>query len=205
MNMGASSRCLSSLNCEVSILRAKNIELKSSGDLFVRCYLSAGNNTRVQLNSKEISSKSDLFWDEFFSLECLGTEEAINSLKQGTVVFELRWRSAKSVLGRIGGSKLLGTAEIPWKNVFESPYMEIETWVWMTSKNSHVNPDVKPPSVQVQMKVGVPPSEITNERTQNEKLRRRLDESCGCKDGGCQSVDYVDYEFFALGFALEAL
>ncbi|KAL3527745.1 hypothetical protein ACH5RR_012401 [Cinchona calisaya] len=204
--MDASSQCLSTLNCEVSIIRAKNITSRSSGDLFVRCYLSAGNNTRVQLNSKEISSKSDLFWNEFFSLECLGTEDAINSLKQENVVFELRWRSTKSsVLGcRIGGSKPLGRAEIPWKNVFESPNMEIETCVRMISSSSCVNLDVKPPLVQVRMKVGAP--EITKKRTQNNMLRRkgRWDESCGCKDGGCQSVDYVDYDIFALGFALEA-
>ena len=113
MKMDASSQCLSSLVCEVSIIRAKNMEFKSSGDLFVRCYLPAGNNTRrVQLNSKKISSESDLFWDEFFSLECLGTEDAINSLRQGSIVFELR--SIKSVLERLtGGPKIMGRAEIP--------------------------------------------------------------------------------------------
>lgn len=194
--MDASFQCSSSLKCELSIIRAKNIEFKSSGHLFVRCYLSAGNNTRVQLNTKEISSKSDLFWDEFFSLQCQGTEDAINSLRQGNVAFELRWRSTKPILGRlIGGSKILGRAEIPWKNVFESPNMEIETWVRMNSKNPCLHQDVKPPSVQVKVKVGVP--EMTNER--------RWDDSCGCKDGGCQSLDYVDYDYFALGFALEAL
>ncbi|XP_071913917.1 uncharacterized protein [Coffea arabica] len=200
--MDASSQCLSSLVCEVSIIRAKNFEFKSSGDWFVRCCLPTGNNTRrVQLNSKKISSESDLFWDEFFSLECLGTEDAINSLRQGSIVFELR--SIKSVLERLtGGSKIMGRAEIPLENVFESPNIEVETWARMNSKNPRLHQDVKPPSVPVEVKIGVP--EMTNEWSQNnDRLRRRRwDYSCGCKEGGCQSLDY---DLFALGFALEAL
>nr|XP_027075710.1 uncharacterized protein LOC113699541 [Coffea arabica] len=180
--MDASSQCLSSLVCEVSIIRAKNFEFKSSGDWFVRCCLPTGNNTRrVQLNSKKISSESDLFWDEFFSLECLGTEDAINSLRQGSIVFELR--SIKSVLERLtGGSKIMGRAEIPLENVFESPNIEVETWARMNSKNPRLHQDVKPPQCRLR--------------------RRRWDYSCGCKEGGCQSLDY---DLFALGFALEAL
>ncbi|KAA8546823.1 hypothetical protein F0562_003253 [Nyssa sinensis] len=98
--MGA-PQSLSSLSCELRIIRAKNMEFKSVGYLFVRCYLSAGNSTRVQLNSREISSKSNLFWNESFSLQCLGTKDSRDMLIKGRVVFELCWRSTVPVLGRI--------------------------------------------------------------------------------------------------------
>nr|XP_009774191.1 PREDICTED: uncharacterized protein LOC104224270 [Nicotiana sylvestris] len=145
----------STISCEIQIIMAKNIEQISSGknSLFVRCYLPAGNNQRVQLNSEEIisSSKSDnnLFWDESFSLDCMGTQDSINMLKQGTVILELRSRKYLPVFGEnIGGSQVLGRAEIPWKRVFESTEMEIQEWAIMaTSKyNKRVhNEDVKPP------------------------------------------------------------
>lgn len=177
MPMDATSQCLSSIDCEVSIIRAKNIEFNkpSSGGLFVRCYISAGNNQRIQLNTKEIpSSRSDFLWNEHFSLECLGTQGSINSLRQGNVVFELRRRCTESFLGRISGSKVIGRAEIPWKNVFESPSMEIEAWVQMVSKNSRLHQDVKPAKVQVRMKVGAP--KTINKRSQNDRLSRNWED-----------------------------
>ncbi|KAK2657248.1 hypothetical protein Ddye_010300 [Dipteronia dyeriana] len=148
---------LTSLSCEIGIIKAKNIKLKpnsssTTGGVFVRYYLSGGNNKRsVQLNSQEISSssssKSDddefmMIWNESFSLECVGTEECIKNLSQQSVVFELRWRpdtkasSLKYILGKKKSkSRLLGRAEIPWKTVFESPNMEIQNWVVMVPKH----------------------------------------------------------------------
>ncbi|CAI9109445.1 OLC1v1009267C2 [Oldenlandia corymbosa var. corymbosa] len=229
MAASSSDQSLSSLNFEVNIIRAKNIDFNnkssSSGDLFVRCYLSSGNNNqRVQLNTKEIPSSPssstfdhDLFWNECFSLECLGNERSISSLRQeGNVVFELRWRRSNnasngSFLGKFltGGSnssKVLGTAQIPWKNVFESTNIEIETWVPLISSKNHskvINQDVKPPKLQVRMKVEVPKKKIIETRRCEEK-ESPSSSSCGCKDGcGCNGVDYIDYDFFGLGFALD--
>ncbi|XP_016505457.2 uncharacterized protein LOC107823345 [Nicotiana tabacum] len=143
----------------------------------------------------------------------MGTQESINMLKQGTVVFELRSRKYIPVLGEnIGGSQVLGRAEIPWKRVFESTEMEIEEWaIFMatTSKNNKRlhNEDVKPPAIKIAMKVKVKEAfKVTNK---NEKLRRSWDESCACKGYcGCNGSSIFsadDYEIFALGAALDAL
>ncbi|XP_060185195.1 uncharacterized protein LOC132614693 [Lycium barbarum] len=198
----------SSINCEIQIIRARNIEQSSLGksNLFVRCYLPTGNNHRVKLNSQEISSNSDVFWDETFSLDCMGNQDSINMMKQGTIVFELRSRKYIPLLGKnIVGSQLLGKAEIPWKRVFESTEMEIEEWaIFMaTSKN---NEDVKPPAVKIAMKLKV--NEAIKVK-KNDKLRRSWDESCSCKGYcGCNSSSIFsadDYDIFALGAALDAL
>ncbi|MCD7457806.1 hypothetical protein HAX54_036245 [Datura stramonium] len=156
-----------------------------------------GNHQSVKLNSQEISAKSDLFWNEFFSLDCMGTQDSINMLKQGTVVFELR---SRKYFPLVGGSQLLGRAEIPWRRVFETTEMEIVEWAMFmdTSKNIS-SEDVKPPAVKIAMKVKV----------KGKKLRRSWDESCSCKGYcGCNSNSIFsadDYEIFALGAALDAL
>ncbi|XP_044469125.1 uncharacterized protein LOC123198506 [Mangifera indica] len=203
---------VSSLSCELRIIRAKNIELNksiSNGGLFVRYYLYVGNNKRIQLNTQEISpSSGHLIWNESFSLECLGSEESISNLKQQTVVFELRWRrTTPSFLGKKCKSQLMGRGEIPWEKVLESPKMEVENWVVMASKQSDnntrvCNEDVKPPSLQVAMKVEVPK---LVEMKRNEKLKKRDDhrEECGCGDAG--AFHCVDYELYALMGALEVL
>ncbi|KAI5669889.1 hypothetical protein M9H77_19742 [Catharanthus roseus] len=196
--------------CELKIISAKDVDqLKSSGDhLFIRCYLSAGNDRRVQLNSREIPTNSNPIWDDSFSLECLGTEESINSVRQGNVIFELRSRNKLSsvpIFGKFGGSKLLGRAEFPWKTVFESQNMEIETWVRMILKNGRVtNEHVKPPAVKISMKIRV----LEEERSKNPKNDRlrgwdNNNECCCLACNGCHSC--ADFDIFALGFALEAL
>lgn len=189
---------LSSLSCKLTIMQAKNVDFKSTGTLFVRCYLSAGNNKRIRLNSREISPRSDLSWNESFSLDCSGTQDSMDNLKQENVVFELRWRSKVPVFGRIAGSQLLGRVEIPWKEVFESPNMEMEKWVPMISSMRHVG-DNKPPKLQLGMKVEVPAMEEMGRR-RNGKVKKW--DECGCKDFHGYSCE--DYDIFALAAALEA-
>ncbi|KAM3359748.1 hypothetical protein P3S68_019459 [Capsicum galapagoense] len=199
----------SSISCEIKIIRARNIEqISSSGKnfLFIRCYLQIGNNQRANLNSQEISSKSSLFWDETFSLDCMGTQDSINMLKQGTINFELRSRKFLPILGKnIGGSQLLGRVEIPWKRVFESAEMAIEEWAILMTTSKKINEDVKPPAVKIAMKVRV------NEATKvykNNRVKKLWDESCACRSYcGCNSNKIFsadDYEIFALGAALDA-
>ncbi|XP_028116423.1 uncharacterized protein LOC114314157 [Camellia sinensis] len=203
---------LSSFRCELRIVRAKNIELKSNGHLFVRCYLSSGKNNRVRLDSQEISSKSDLFWNETLSLKCSGTQDSMEMLlMQGSVVFELRWRSTVPFIGKIGGSHLLGRAEIPWKTVSQTPEMEIEKWAVMVPKSRRVYEDIKPPTVQVAMKLKVPTVKeampvpvpvlmpMTMRKRRNNQRVTNSDE-CGCMDVGCNCADY---DMFALGAALD--
>ncbi|CAK9174953.1 unnamed protein product [Ilex paraguariensis] len=190
--MGATQN-FSSLSCELRILRAKNTELKSTGHLFVRCYLSAGKKSRVQLNSREISSNSDLSWDELFSLDCFGTKDSMNMLMKGSVVFELRWRNTAPLFGRIGGSQILGRAEIPWKSVSEAPEMEIEKWVTMVSKRRNVHEGFKPPAVKIAMKVRVLAIEETVRRKTYSRLMKW--DECECMESCC---NFVDYDIFAL-------
>ncbi|MCD7465758.1 hypothetical protein HAX54_001860 [Datura stramonium] len=185
------SEDFSSLSCEIQIIRARNIEQIGKRMLFVRCYLPIGCNQRVKLNSQEISSKSDLFWNESFSLDCMGSQDSINMLKQGTVFFELR---SRKYFPLVGGSQLLGRAEIPWRRVFESTEMEIEEWaILMATFKNTSNEDVKPPAVKIGMKV----------KAKGKKLRRSWDESCSCKGYcGCNSNSSIfsadDYEISAL-------
>ncbi|KAK4417193.1 hypothetical protein Salat_2544900 [Sesamum alatum] len=202
----------SSLSCELRIIKAKNIDhimkpSSSGGVLFVRCYLSTGNSTRaVRLETQEIEipSKSDddddhsiITWNQTFSLDCSGAQESINRLKQGsTIVFELRHRrrsTSPPLIGRIlQGSKLVGRGEVPWKNVVESAGMGIEQWVVMIPGRECV----KLPAVQIAMKI----EECGNKRRE----RKGVGEGrWGVHDEGCGSC--VDYEFFAIEAALEAL
>nr|XP_009777404.1 PREDICTED: uncharacterized protein LOC104226976 [Nicotiana sylvestris] len=250
------SQIYSSISCEIQIIRARNVEQIRSlgGCLFVRCYLSAGEKQRVQIKTQEILSKSDLSWNESFSLDCLGTgayaeffvsgvdnfkkkrcskthigapelrtpylphfpakrcrmtplpqrcicpclgnEESINMLKQGSVVFELRSRKVVPVFGKVGGSKIMGRAEVPWRSVFESKNMEIVEWaIIMDSKKRNLHEDVKPMAVQISMKVGV------KETKKVQKNDNTMDK-CGCNS---TIFSAEDNEVFALGAALDAL
>ncbi|XP_077214122.1 uncharacterized protein LOC143848966 [Tasmannia lanceolata] len=188
----------SSLQCELRIIRAKNIEFVPAGNLFVRCYLITGNGKRIRLNSREIPSMFDPYWNEFIMLECGGGANATEELKQQSVVFELRWRNNTSVLGRIVGSKLLGRAEIPWEDVLESTNMSMEKWVTVSTASSALI-GLKPPALEVGMKIRVPKvMEKASRRTMASSKRK----GCGCRDGDC-CRRYED--MFAIGAAIEVL
>ncbi|KAK1370981.1 Transmembrane gamma-carboxyglutamic acid protein like [Heracleum sosnowskyi] len=178
-------------SCELQIIRARNIEFESTGSLFVRCYMSAGNNKRVRFQSREVSS-SNMAWNQSFSLSCFGTKESMtNMLLEGTVIFELRLRSEISFFGRTGKSQLMGKAEVPWKTVYESSTLDIEKWIVMNSKKSLVD-GVKPPAVEIGMKVGGALPAMPKATKQNK--------SCGDK---CECKSCVNCELFALDAALE--
>ncbi|KAI3717190.1 hypothetical protein L1987_68636 [Smallanthus sonchifolius] len=185
---------LSSLHCELKIMNAKNIQLtNSSGYLFVRCYLSAGNNKRVRVDSREVSSNGYICWNESFSLDCVGTKQSMDMIVHGTIVLELRWRSNSFAL--FGRSQLVGRGEVSWRGAFESPSMEIERCVMMEMKKK----GVKAPSVRVAMKIVVLSRGGLVARKMN-----KWDESCECCHGDCCNNTYVDTEFFLIGGALDA-
>ncbi|KAG6384890.1 hypothetical protein SASPL_153712 [Salvia splendens] len=140
----------SSFNLELRLIRARNIFVKTR-EVFVRCYIPTTSNKRVRLDSQQISSHSNLTWNQTFSLNCSATPQTIQSLKQGTIVFELRCRSSATLVSRMSGSKLLARAEMPWNDVVEVPN---EKWVVMTAKDGYVySDDVKPPALQIATKV----------------------------------------------------
>lgn len=193
-----------SFSFELRIIQAQNIEsIKSMGNLlFARFYLPAGNNNnkRIQLNTKKVSSKSlSPFWNESFSLECSCPQEFLESLKEESMVLELRQsNTAPAVLRRILGSNLVGKGEIPWKAILESPNMVFTEWVKMdlvSGSDCEVGM-LKVPEVQVEIKVRV---------ASMEKEDNKLD-GCGCKHGHDQHawLSAEDYDMFAFGAALEA-
>ncbi|KAL5818196.1 hypothetical protein ACOSQ3_022093 [Xanthoceras sorbifolium] len=224
-------QCLSSLSCELRIIKAKNIELKSktgstTGGLFVRYYLSTENNKkqRIQLNSQEMipstSSHDDdehkmMIWNESFSLECVGTDEDSikKNLRQQSVVFELRWRSSlKNLLGKKSKSQLLGRAEVPWKTVLESPNMEIENWVVMAPPSSSNNKKIIKSSARVldedHVKAAAASLQVSMKVAvvahQLPKKKNSWVDECGYGGhGACNSC--ADHELFALMAAMEAL
>ncbi|KVI03165.1 uncharacterized protein LOC112512863 [Cynara cardunculus var. scolymus] len=189
-------KTLSSLHCELRIKNATNIQPPhSNGYLFVRCYLSAGNNKRVRLDSRLVSPNEDFSWDESFSLDCIGTNQSMDMIIHGTIALELRWRS--NTVALFGGSRLLGRSEVSWRGVFESPNMELETWVMMKSKKNVI----KSPCVRIAMKIEVPSGVDLVER----KRKNRWDESCGgCHGDCCSNNTCFDSELFAIGAALDA-
>ncbi|KAI9113695.1 hypothetical protein K1719_014946 [Acacia pycnantha] len=194
--MGLSQK-FPSFSCELRIIQAQNVEFNSKrkGNLFSRFYLSAGTNKRIQVNTRKISSQSVPFWDESFCLDCSCTQEFLETLKQESLVLEVRQSNTALVVGKILGSRLLGRAEIPWKEVFESPNMEFKEWVKMDLENGN---GVKPIKLQVEIKIQVPSaSEMEN------KIRRRSMnnwDECGCKES---SHDH-GHDIFAIAAALEA-
>ncbi|XP_043719543.1 uncharacterized protein LOC122667347 [Telopea speciosissima] len=199
----------SSLNCELRIIEAKNLEFISTGKFFVRCYLNTRNNERIRLNStREIPSTSQPFWNESTSLECSSTANSycIDELKQQSVVFELRWRNNSPMFGRFGGSKLLGKAEVSWKDVLESSELVVQRWVSIvpsSSSSSLVVEGLKPPALHVEMKVRVPnmaAEMMMVSKRRDVALKRWKD--CGCRHGHC--CNSGDVELFALMATIEA-
>ncbi|XP_042038738.1 uncharacterized protein LOC121784624 [Salvia splendens] len=172
----------SSFNLELRLIRARNIFAKTR-EVFVRCYIPTTSNKRIRLESQQISSHSNLTWNQTFSLNCSGTPQTIQTLNQGTIVFELRCRSSATLVSR----KLLARAEMPWNDVVGIPN---EKWIVMTAKDGYVyTDDVKPPALQIATKV----EEVG-------EVKRRKEYNCDCMDCGCNYC--VDYDFFALGAAL---
>ncbi|KAF5186936.1 nitric oxide synthase-interacting protein [Thalictrum thalictroides] len=174
---------LPSLNCELRIIRAKNLEFVSKGNLFVRYFLSTSNDTRVRLDSQEIPSTSEPYWNESTKLECIGAEDAMSQLKQQTVVFEIRWRTS-TTFGIFGGSKLLFRAEVGWKDVLDSAELSIQKWVTSPTTSKFVPEGLKPPALQIEMKIQGPkvlPKRCHGSSTEWNK--------CGCRDGACNGRD----------------
>lgn len=208
-----SPKNLSSFNCELTILQAKNIESPPKSDIFVRFYLSLSENSNCRLNTREIKSASNCFWNEKFSLECKGDEDSMTGLmEEASVVFELRQRTRRlsSVLGSslLKKSKVLGRAEVPWRRVFEAPDMELEGWVDCDEQSG--NKLLLPPSICVGVKVSysrVPAGKMDRRRRRSDRVRRASEHELGCRD--CQNLHHAhscedSYDSFAMAAALQA-
>ncbi|KAK4755343.1 hypothetical protein SAY87_009100 [Trapa incisa] len=195
----------SSFSCEITILQARNTgSLPQGSELFVRCYLSAaGRRERIHLDTVDVPAAA-CSWDEAFSLQCSGSDDSIEELKQESLVFELRQRKCSRWRKCTGApsSKLLGAAELPWRTAFEAPEMRIEEWVPIIPCRSIAEENEKPPSVRVAMiiRLGSETWEETGkQRRRQGRKKRALEGECRCC--GC-GEEYCDV--FAMAAALEA-
>ncbi|KEH35305.1 putative C2 domain-containing protein [Medicago truncatula] len=184
---------------ELRIIQARNIEsVKSTKNLFARLYLPTGNNKRIQLNSKSVSTKSVPFWDESFNLDCSCPQEFLENLNQQSLEVELRQR-------KIWGSQLIGKFEIPWKVILESQNMELKKWLKMdlVSGSDYKEGMFTTPEVEVEIKIKV--ASVSEMETQNKRRLNNWNE-CGCKNGHDHRAWCCaeDCDIFALGAALEA-
>ncbi|KFK25347.1 hypothetical protein AALP_AA8G100800 [Arabis alpina] len=189
---------LCSLKFLVKIVEARNVELKASlSTLFVRFYLYAGNNRKIELNTKEICSRSNqdvMFWNQSFGLECQGKETAVDELKQENVVFELRRRKTSSFLRKWSRSELVGRGKISWKSVIESDGMEIERFVVMGEMKDRILEDFnKPLLLKIALKVQA--SKMVNTKI--------VKDVCVCRD--CRECNCLDYEAFVVACALDGI
>ncbi|KAF9623774.1 hypothetical protein IFM89_005281 [Coptis chinensis] len=198
--MGASQN-LSPLICELKVIRAKNLEFVSTGNLFLRYHLLTGNDKRIRLKIQEVPSTCDLYWNESTTLECLGAEDTMNKLKQQSVVFELRWRKPSTMFGKFGvGSKLLFRTEIAWKDVLNSTNLSIEKWITSAKTSKFVPEGLKPPALQISMNIQDPRTLKIPKRSH--AVRSINGNVCGCKNGECNGRDD---DIFALAAALDVL
>ncbi|GAB4848682.1 hypothetical protein Ancab_003394 [Ancistrocladus abbreviatus] len=191
------SQSPSSLSFQLKIIRAKNVKTELKGNLFIRFYLSSGNNQRIQLTTREISSESELFWGESFSLECNGAEDSMGNLKEQSVEFELRGRSTKHLVGKFAASQVVGRGEMPCINFFQPQETEIQTWVPLTLplKSGCVTPQgSEPPALLVAVKIKAVLESAKTERKKRFRVKER--DECGCSS--C-----VDSELAAVAAALD--
>ncbi|XP_026437694.1 uncharacterized protein LOC113335890 [Papaver somniferum] len=200
--MDSSERFPSVVNCELRILRAKNLDFLTNGAVFVRYFIQNENNERIQLNTREIpvTPMCDPYWNASVSLECSGDKDVIDKLSRQSIVFELRWRNTKSVFGSITGSKLLGITEVSWASILESTELSIEKWV-TTIPESRLFDGLKPASLQIGMKVTMPNIDDTLKRKNQIRPSSKNWKECGCKHGGCTDRDE---DVFAVAATLDA-
>ncbi|CAN8256740.1 unnamed protein product [Cochlearia groenlandica] len=197
-----------SLKFEVNIKEARNVEHKSSPTtLFVRFYLHAGNNNKIELNTKEICSRSDhevITWNQSFGLECQGDKATVDKLKQQNVVFELRQRKTTSFLKKFSRSEVVGKGEISWKSVLDdSDEMETERFVVMNhaSKNRILQDcNNKPLMLKIALKVQA--SRLVNNNNNNNK--KVVKDLCECRDCN-KRCNCLDYEAFVVACALDGI
>ncbi|URE21727.1 hypothetical protein MUK42_12688 [Musa troglodytarum] len=174
------SKCseTSHLGCEIKVGRLSNFDLDLPGNPFIRYYVFAGHRRRIRIDTKEVIPASNPCWDELATIECQGASDPVRELLEPhTVVFELRRRSRRTpLLGRFTGSKLLGMAEVAWKDVLASPGMSLKRCVRFASLSSEFY-GLKPPCLSVEMKVEAVKALSNKQRSG----RRPTVEGCACR------------------------
>lgn len=124
-------------------MEARNV-IASRGSLFVRYYLSTGQNEgnhNITVNTRKVLATRDPQWKQCFGLDCAGSIDDVNiisQLKEEFVRFELRERNTGNrLLGSMfRASKVVGLLEIAWKDLLASYTLLINNWFPLISSNS---------------------------------------------------------------------
>ncbi|XP_074576278.1 uncharacterized protein LOC141832795 [Curcuma longa] len=175
---------LSHLKLEIRVDRLSDhfsLDLPRDDLIFVRYYIFAGNGERIRVDTREVSPSVIPVWDEVAAMECQGRVGRL--LEPHTAVFELRRRPrTRSLLS--SGSKLLGRAEVAWKEVLASPNMSMRRCVRFGSLSSEWNGGVKTPGLLVEMKVEAMEFSATSstQRVAMERRGRRKSEGFGSEE-----------------------
>ncbi|GLJ46990.1 hypothetical protein SUGI_0991820 [Cryptomeria japonica] len=198
-----------SMEIRLEIVRARHLR-KEKGTLFVRYYIQTASGV-ITKNSKEVPAASNPEWGEAFSLECKGNGSLVSELQSQFLGFEVRWRS-QSLWGNMrGGSKLLASVKIAWKDLLESSCLSLEKW-FPLSVEGEVKGEWKPPSMHIALSATPPTSVPSVEKTilpaagrdsgphsmksfsssENvERRRRRLErDECSCRGQICNAHSF---------------
>ncbi|XP_072971226.1 uncharacterized protein [Typha angustifolia] len=166
------------LKFDVKVVRLADLDVELERSLFIRYYIFAGDGRRIRIDTREISSTSNLNWSEFASFECRGSLALLGELiEPQNLVFELRWRRRRAaILGRITRSKLLGRGEVAWKDVAEAKGMSLEKWVKL-HVTGHESDSFKLPTLLVELKI-----QAIDGRNKRIDGRRMGWKRCNCED-----------------------
>ncbi|KAH7683824.1 hypothetical protein IHE45_05G208400 [Dioscorea alata] len=180
---------LHNLKFKLNLLNLKNLEVFDlPGGLFIRCYIVTGAGKKIRIDSQVLPSMT--------SLEFQASSKMIAEfLEKQNIVFELRCRRPKPMFKCLAKSKLLGRAEVAWKDIMRQGSYSMERWISFVVASQGVSFDVKPPALLVRVDASV--SEESKEREIGRK------EECGCRD--CQWIASEEDLFYAAATAMDAI
>ncbi|XP_078151894.1 uncharacterized protein LOC144547179 [Carex rostrata] len=142
------------LKFDVKVVKLANFIGKGSDEkLFIRYYIPAFGDRRIQVDTKEFQPSNNVSWNECASFVCHVNSDQIGQLDSSRITFELRSKTTRQIFGGTR-SKLLGGGEILWKDVLESKGMQLEKWVKFSQKSGKLD-GLKLPNLLVEMKAQV--------------------------------------------------
>ncbi|CAD5177160.1 unnamed protein product [Musa acuminata subsp. malaccensis] len=146
------------LKCELTNIKLTKLNSPDFvGNLFIRCYVNAGGGRRIMIDSCDVPPTGDPTWDRMASVECSGSSRHVRDLlERHGIVFELRGRRSdrRQAAEAASCSELLGTAEVPWRDICGPTETSVHRHVSLVmAGGAHVGDT--PPEVVVYMAVRV--------------------------------------------------
>ncbi|KAJ0988405.1 hypothetical protein J5N97_006761 [Dioscorea zingiberensis] len=183
---------LKSIKFKLNLLNLRNLDaFNLPGEFFIRYYIVTGTGKRIRVDSQVLPSMSSL------ELKA-GSNTITELLEKRSIIFELRWRKPKPMFKCFAKSKLLGKAEVSWKDIVRPDGAPMERWISFVIACQGVSLDVKPPALLVRIEASL------SESIMEKSLRRSeigKHEECGCRD--CQWIGSEEDLFYAAATALD--